>query len=827
MAKTRFFQNSFTSGVLSPLIKGRNDIQQYYNGLEVGRNVVVLPQGGIKRRPGTKYIETALPVMTRNTTLPTMPNGGTPANINDDDDATGTVTTVNMGVTDPYVVAEYDYGAATYIEYFDVRGISLSVNSTSDDFVIQYSDNGSTWTTISVLPLVGTADQNFRRRVQREARYFRLAKIGSDPLTVNRVNIDEFAGYEKSSTLSEVKLKDFSVSSSKHYLLQFTDGNCRISRTSDDSFVADIKVPYASADVGDIRDVQTESVILLFHEDYEPIRIINLGADTEWFQDTVPFINTPQFDYDDSLSPTPVDEVQVMTFTGFVAGDTFQIDVEGVLSKNITFAGDGTADEQSATAENIRKNLQDMPVFGTTGIAVARTGALAYTITISGESTKDFELFSGFLTSGTASKTISFTKSASGSPRKEDVWSSTRGWPKTACYYEGRLIIGGTKSKPQSVFASKSGEVFNFELDESDDNDAIFATISSRELAEITDVFPGRNLQIFTAGSEFATRVSPLTPQTFSVVPQTSHGTLYLEAKEIDGATIIADRNGKSVREFVYNFNEDAYITNDISVLSPELIKTPVDIAILGGTTSEDANWVFIVNADGSATVLNTLRAQDINAFTEWTTSGAIQDASVVDDQLYMVNKRTVGGVESYFIEKWSFDYTTDCGIINDYGGVPQTIITGLDHLEGETVQVVGDGSYQGEFTVSSGRITLSNGKSLVQVGLKYEPQIKPMPLSTNVGSGSNQMRLKKILRMNFRVLNTTGLYIDGNPTPVRSFDEAGPGSPLDTPPEQRTGIIEDVYDIGGWSRETMPTITQPDAMPFTILAIEYEVESS
>ncbi|MDX1739087.1 MAG: hypothetical protein R3261_12670, partial [Alphaproteobacteria bacterium] len=36
-------------------------------------------------------------------------------------------------------------------------------------------------------------------------------------------------------------------------------------------------------------------------------------------------------------------------------------------------------------------------------------------------------------------------------------------------------------------------------------------------------------------------------------------------------------------------------------------------IAIIGGTASEDANWVFIVNDDGTATVLNTLRSQDIN----------------------------------------------------------------------------------------------------------------------------------------------------------------------------------------------------------------------
>ena len=146
-----------------------------------------------------------------------------------------------------------------------------------------------------------------------------------------------------------------------------------------------------------------------------------------------------------------------MTLSSFVAGDTFQIDIEGVLSKNITFAGDANADQRESTVFNIQKNIQEMPVMGDTGVSVSYVSAGVYDITVGGESAKDFELYSGFATSGTASKTVGFVKTASGSPRKEDVWSATRGWPKTACFYESRLVIGGTKSKRQSLFASKTG----------------------------------------------------------------------------------------------------------------------------------------------------------------------------------------------------------------------------------------------------------------------------------------------------------------------------------------------------------------------------------
>lgn len=827
MAKTRFIQSSFTSGVLSPLLKGRTDLNQYYQGLETGKDWVLLPQGGIRRRPGTPFVQKALPILSRNTTTNTMPNGGTGSNISDEDDSTATVTTTNISTLNPYVVAKQDLGASTYIEVVDVRGIFLTTK-TSTEFVIQSSTDDVVFTTRAIIPLIGTTAQNFRLFVGTSARYWRLARIGSIDLTTDKVTLSDFNLWETTATLSSVKLRDFSVETNRHYLFSFTDGNCRIFRKNTNAHVADIKIPYTTSNVKQIRDIQSESVMLLMQEDNAVQRIINLGTDIDWSTDTVPFINVPQFDYNDSLSPTPTSDVQVMVFVSFVPGDTFQIDVEGIFSKNITFAGDSSADERSSTAEKIRKNLQDMPNFGETGVSVVRTGVLTYTITTSGESAKAFELFSSFPTSGTASKTITFTHTTTGVPRKEDVWSTIRGFQKTGCFYEGRLVFGGTKSKPQSVFLSKSGIAFDFNIDEGDDDDAIFTTISSRKLNNIVDVFPGRNLQIFTDGSEFTVNISPVTPTTFTITPQTSHGSLNLEAKEIDGATIFADRNGKSIKEYLFSFQEDAYSTRDTSVLSPELIKTPVDIAILGGTASDDANWVFIVNSDGSATVLNTLRSQDINGFTEWTTSGSISDVSVVDDELYMINKRTVGGIESNFIERWDFNYLLD-NSIKVVTTTPTSAVTGLEHLEGETIRIVADGSVLPDRVVSGGAITITTSEAdhtNFEIGIGFIPELKGMPINTNIGSGANAMRIKKIVRMNVRVLNTFGLEIEGEPVAVRGFGLAI-NSPLNTPPSEQTGIIDDVLNLAGWQRDQMPTFRVPDPTPCTILNIEYEVESS
>ena len=50
------FMTNFTSGELDPLLRSRTDLQQYQNGLEAARNVVIQPQGGVRRRDGLEFI---------------------------------------------------------------------------------------------------------------------------------------------------------------------------------------------------------------------------------------------------------------------------------------------------------------------------------------------------------------------------------------------------------------------------------------------------------------------------------------------------------------------------------------------------------------------------------------------------------------------------------------------------------------------------------------------------------------------------------------------------------------------------------------------------
>jgi hypothetical protein len=102
------------------------------------------------------------------------------------------------------------------------------------------------------------------------------------------------------------------------------------------------------------------------------------------------------------------------------------------------------------------------------------------------------------------------------------------------------------------------------------------------------------------------------------------------------------------------------------------------------------------------------------------------------------------------------------------------------------------------------------------------------MPLNTNSQSiaGQNQMRQKKITRINLRVYKTTGIVIDGNPVAIREFGDAA-NSPLADSFDVKTGVTEDNNGGNGWAIEVAPEITVPDPTPFHVQAIEYEVKSS
>ena len=56
MARSQLLQNSLITGVVAPTLYGRIDLEKYYSGLDTADNVVIMPHGGVERRPGLRHV---------------------------------------------------------------------------------------------------------------------------------------------------------------------------------------------------------------------------------------------------------------------------------------------------------------------------------------------------------------------------------------------------------------------------------------------------------------------------------------------------------------------------------------------------------------------------------------------------------------------------------------------------------------------------------------------------------------------------------------------------------------------------------------------------
>lgn len=661
--KTHVIQSSFLSGVLSPEASARVDSDAYNQGLLTGINVVPRPLGGMRRRPGLAYVATLPYVLSRVTgqTI-TATNGGTTASANDGSTTTALVTTTDVGTNDPFVVVHYDLGAAASILFADVLDLE-STGGSSTEFRIQYSTDNAAWTTWGdAFELVDTTARSYRRGgTAVSARYWRVAKVGGTNMGAVDTQLTEFNLWTETSTVSAVRLVQFEVDTDTQYLCAFTDRSLAV--YEDGVLVVHLPSPYASADLADLDAAQNQDSLVLTHGSYAPRFVFpELGT---LYSDPITFTTIPQYDFDDASSPTPVSAVQVITFAaGWKQGETFQIDLEGARSAAITYAGDATATERSATADNIAREIQKLyTVPGFTGVSCARTNTREYTVTFASASAKDYELMSGVPLTGVNDITVSET--TAGTPRTEDAWSATRGYPRTVTFFEGRLYFGGTASLPTSIIGSRVNQILDFEIDEALDDDALFVLLSGQQLNAVQGMYAGRSLQIFTSGGElrFAKPIGePITPGD-APVAQTQYGSARIRPVATDGTTIFAQRTRKAIRDFRFDYEEDAYNSLGLSALAPHLISDVRDLASWNGSSTDEINLVFAINGDGTAAVLTSRREANVRAWVQWTTQGLFKAAAGMLENIYFAVQRTIDDVDTLFLERTDPDSYLDCSV--------------------------------------------------------------------------------------------------------------------------------------------------------------------
>lgn len=623
------------------------------------------------------------------------------------------------------------------------------------------------------------------------------------------------------------RLLPFQFNTEQVYLFEFTPGKLRV--FEDDVEIDDITtspIDALTADQIDEMDfTQSADTMILVHEDVEPIRITRTGA-TTFTADNLPLVNIPQHSYSDTVGSS-TNEVMRMTFDYRAGASSFVFELEGERSDGVNMTGTSGATD----AATIQAVLRKMKNTSATGITVSNTGTTIFDITFAGDDGGKNWVTPKLLDIQNLDS-VSITSTTQGGPPEEDVWSSARGWPKSLTFFESRLWFGGSGSRPQTLWGSRVGDFFNFNVGSGLDDEAVDITIDDDQVNAITSVTAGRTLQVFTTGGEFAflkNTDEAITPDNINLRKQTLHGSKRVRPVSVDGSTIFTEESGTVIREFVFNDVEQSFLAPDVSVLSSDLVRDIERMAVRKSTSEAAVSVVYMLNAtDGTITVLNKLREQNLRAFSLFETEGTFEDVVVVGNDVYVAVERTINSVDTRQIEKLNSNFFLD-GAQQDTDAAAKTLWTGFTELADQDVTVLGRiepgqlyGSLVDNTVNGSGEITTEIDIKEIEIGFFFAAEIETLPVEALLGPVQQMGDWKRLVAVNVKMKDSRNLLIrSGRGEYLPNFRQMDTAL-LDTPIPLFDGWKK-VY-IGGVDRDVTVTITQQEPFEFEVLALAIEI---
>lgn len=608
------------------------------------------------------------------------------------------------------------------------------------------------------------------------------------------------------TTLDGIRLVPFEFSTSQSYMLVFvknTTSNTRMFVFANGQQITNINssgndflvCALGDIDLDRLYFTQSADTLILVHEDMSPKSIVRGANNSSWTFATIS-LTTPKHAFTVSTSNPSA------TITPDAVDGTVKI----------------TAGSSIFTSSHVDQYINVLNGFGRARIIERESGTVVKAVTEIPFFEKDVAIASGAweLEEG-----------------HEDAFSSTRGFPRTCTFHEGRLYFGGSKSLPNSLFASKVDDFFNFKPGEAFDDDALFVTLSTDSVNAITAMRSGRDLQIFTVDAEFfvpQATLDPITPSNIVIKNATRRGSKEgIKPVSAEGGTLFIQREGKALREFLFSDVDLNYNANNVSLLSSHLLKSPRSMALRVATNTDDGDLLLIPNdTDGSMAVFSILRSQNVVAPSEFITEGKFLDVAVDITDIYVATERTINSATKRYIELFDDQRTTDANIQYFSGATSpdqslpgNTTCSNLSHLEGATVDVVRDNFVLTDKTVSSGAITIDEApSSFVEVGLSYSVEVKTLPAEPRLSSGVSVSRKKRILEASPVLDRTQNIAINGFEIPLETLPQT-----LGSAPNTFSGRKR-VAPLLGYSDTAQLTFTQTQPLFATVLSVEYKLST-
>ena len=199
------------------------------------------------------------------------------------------------------------------------------------------------------------------------------------------------------------------------------------------------------------------------------------------------------------------------------------------------------------------------------------------------------------------------------------------------------------------------------------------------------------------------------------------------------------------------------------------------------------------------------------------------------EEVLYAVVKRTFGVRVIRTVERLNTRlftvaadaYFVDCGLT--YRGAPVSTLSGLQHLEGQLVDILADGAVGARQAVVNGRVTLSGPASIVHVGLPITSDLVTLPLALDRAPAAGQGMRKNVTDVHLRVISSSLVQAGPSFDRLTSYPARQVSDPYGNPPALRTSELTLMLDPS-WDSDGSVCVRQDQPVPLTVAALVLEV---
>jgi len=766
---------ALNGGEWSKRLWGRYDQEKYMNALRRCENFIPLVHGPVIRRPGFKFVSW----IRRN-------------------EADLRIVPFVYAQDQAYILEFTDDGSARKLRFYRNRsavtegGKAISAISKANPGVATASAHGfSAGDEVYIASVGGMTQVNGRRfRVGSPAtNSFQLL----DPITGANVDTGGFGTYTAGGTAARIY---------------------------------ELTHPYAAADLPQLKWTQALDTMYLFCPGHTPRKLTRSG-DAAWA------FSTPSFD-DGPYLPENTTETTLTLGAFSGAGVSIAFSATAGINNGAGLAAD---DVGRLIRVLTKEEGAETPYYAWAVLRIASvTGATTGT--------------ANFLFAGEDDHTDTKREWRLG------YWNDGRGWPTCGVFHKGRLWLANSASFPENVWGSDAESFQRFAPTPNtafEDNvipgatatNAVTLVASDDQAALVRWLLPTRPMIAGCSAGEQSIKASSLDeaigPDNATISPSSSVGAANTPPARIDNVGLFVERTQRRLIEVAYRLQDDNVAAVDLSLYAEHIGQA----SALKRIAWQRHPWrvLWLCREDGQLVGCTYEREQQVVAWHRHPLGGAearVLDLAVIpgagQDELWCVVERSIDGEKRRFLEhmandRWAAtpaDRAHWCYVDSalGYSGEPVTALSGLDHLENESVTILADGAAHATKVVSGGAIALDRPASVVQVGLGYGSVLETNNLELGNPLGAAVGRPKTLHSVTALLFDSLGGRVGPSPERLESLAYRTAGDAMDSAPPLFTGA-KTVDWPGGWQREKRLLFVQEQPLPLNLAGFVPQMQTN